>query len=524
MENNTFNNKSSINRKKTSIGSLAPGVGKLPPQAIELEQAILGAMMLDKNAINDTMDILTPASFYDPKHAYIYNAIRQLFAKTNPIDLLTVTNELRNSGELELSGGPQYIAQLTSRVASAAHAEFHARIISQKFIQREIIRMCSEVLTEAYDETTDVFDLLNKAEGDLFKIAENNMKKQVDVVQNVIKEAIKEIEKAAQNSDGISGVPTGFRDLDKLTSGWQRSDMIVIAARPAMGKTAFVLSMARNTAVDYNMGVAIFSLEMSSVQLVKRLIASESRISAEKLRKGDLAEHEFQQLHSRITKLATAPIYIDDTAGLSIFDLRAKCRRLKSQFNIQMVIIDYLQLMTAGGGKGTGNREQEISTISRSIKEIAKELNIPIIALSQLSRSVETRGGDKKPILSDLRESGAIEQDADIVSFLYRPEYYGLMTTDEGESNQGVGEIIVAKHRNGATDSVRLKFISEYARFDNFDSFGDDLLPMNNSILGNNTSFENGNTSNGNYTIQSKMNQDEDDSFDLRGSSEETPF
>jgi replicative DNA helicase len=291
-----------------------------------------------------------------------------------------------------------------------------------------------------------------------------------------------------------------------------------------MGKTAFVLSMARNTAVDYNMGVAIFSLEMSSVQLVKRLIASESRISAEKLRKGDLAEHEFQQLHSRITKLATAPIYIDDTAGLSIFDLRAKCRRLKSQFDIQMVIIDYLQLMTAGGGKGTGNREQEISTISRSIKEIAKELNIPIIALSQLSRSVETRGGDKKPILSDLRESGAIEQDADIVSFLYRPEYYGLMTTDEGESNQGVGEIIVAKHRNGATDSVRLKFISEYARFDNFDSFGDDLLPMNNSILGNNTSFENGNTSNGNYTIQSKMNQDEDDSFDLRGSTEDTPF
>lgn len=522
MENNSDRIKKTVARNKQNLGMISPEIGKLPPQAVDLEQAVLGAMMLDKNAINDTIDILTPNSFYDPKHFYIYKAIRELFANTSPIDLLTVTNQLRKEGELELAGGATYIAQLTTRIASSAHSEFHARIISQKYIQREIIRMCSEVLRDAYDETTDVFDLLNKAEGDLFKIAENNMKKNVDVMQNVIRDAIKEIEIASKNSDGISGVPTGFRDLDKLTSGWQRSDMIVIAARPAMGKTAFVLSMARNTAVDYNMGVAIFSLEMSSVQLVKRLIASESRISAEKLRKGDLAEHEFQQLHSRISKLATAPIFIDDTPGISVFDLRAKCRRLKSQYDIQLVIIDYLQLMTAGGTKGSGNREQEISTISRSIKEIAKELNVPVIALSQLSRSVETRGGDKRPILSDLRESGAIEQDADIVSFLYRPEYYGLTQNEDGESNLGVGEIIVAKHRNGATDSVRMRFVGEYARFENFDTFGDDFQPMGNNSMSVNTAFDS--PSNASYVVKSKMDEIDDDSFDLSYNGDDTPF
>jgi replicative DNA helicase len=519
MEENKDKAKKPLVRSKNPIQNYGLEAGKVPPQAVDLEQAVLGAMMLDKNAVNDTVDILTENSFYDPKHYYIFKAIKELFATTNPIDLLTVTTQLRKEGELELAGGALYISQLTNRVASSAHAEYHSRIIAQKYIQREIIRMCSEVLKDAFDETTDVFDLLNKAEGDLFKIAENNMKRNVDVMQNVVREAIKEIEIASKNSDGISGVPTGFRDLDKLTSGWQKSDMIVIAARPAMGKTAFVLSMARNIAVDYNMGVALFSLEMSSVQLVKRLIASESRISAEKLRKGDLAEHEFQQLHTRISKLATAPIYIDDTAGLSVFDLRAKCRRLKSQYDIQIVIIDYLQLMTAGGSKGSGNREQEISTISRSIKEIAKELNVPVIALSQLSRSVETRGGDKKPILSDLRESGAIEQDADIVSFLYRPEYYQILQNEAGESNLGVGEIIVAKHRNGATDSVRLRFIGEYARFDNFDSFDDDFNLPTTKMSVNQEFDKQVNT----YTVQSKMNSDEDN-FDFDNSMHDQPF
>ena len=523
MDNNNADNKRKPStRLKTNF---TPGteLGKVPPQAVDLEQAVLGAMMLEKNAVNDTIDILKPSSFYDPKHQFIYGAIRQLFGSSSPIDLLTVINQLKVNGELEASGGAAYISQLTSRVASTAHTEFHARVIAEKYIKRELIRMSSEVIREAFDDTKDVFDVLNTAESELFKIAENNMGKHVDIMQNVVREAIEEIEKASQNKSGISGVPTGFMALDKLTSGWQRSDMIVIAARPAMGKTAFVLSMARNTAVDHNMGVAIFSLEMSSVQLVKRLIASESRLSAEKLRKGDLAEHEFQQLHTRIAKLATAPLYIDDTPGISIFDLRAKCRRLKMQYDIQMVIIDYLQLMTAGGSKNGGNREQEISSISRSIKEIAKELNVPIIALSQLSRSVEQRGGDKRPVLSDLRESGAIEQDADIVSFIYRPEYYGFMQDEDGNSNAGVGEIIVAKHRNGALDSVRLRFIGEFARFDNMDNFSDDNAPGGISNLTANRSFDD--SSQGSITIPSKMNSSEEDIADFnRNFDDEAPF
>ena len=522
MDNQPENSRKPAVRAKNP-SNLVSDLGKVPPQAIDLEQAVLGAMMLEKNAVTDTIDILKPSSFYDPKHQFIYGAIRDLFGSSNPIDLLTVTNRLKQKGELEAAGGAAYISQLTSRIASTAHIEFHARVIAEKYIKRELIRMSSDVIRNAYDDTNDVFDVLNKAEGELFQIAENNMGKNVDLMQNVVRLAIEEIEKASQNSDGISGIPTGFFELDKLTSGWQRSDMIVIAARPAMGKTAFVLSMARNTAVDYNMGVALFSLEMSSVQLVKRLIASEARLSAEKLRKGDLREHEFQQLHSRITKLATAPIYIDDTPGISVFDLRAKCRRLKMQHNIDIVIIDYLQLMTAGGSKGSGNREQEISTISRSIKEIAKELNVPVIALSQLSRSVEQRGGDKRPVLSDLRESGAIEQDADIVSFIYRPEYYGFLQDEDGNSNQGVGEIIVAKHRNGALDRVRLRFIGEYARFDNIEGYTEDVNIPTNSNLNANTDFDSPMPQS--YTIQSKMNSFDDDPADFDKSfQDETPF
>jgi replicative DNA helicase len=521
MENKAEGNrKPAVRAKNTNM--LMGELGKVPPQSVDIEQAVLGAMMLEKNAVTDVIDMLSPASFYDPKHQSIYNAIRELFGSSNPIDLLTVTNKLRQTGELELAGGAAYIAQLTTRVASSAHIEHHARIIAEKHIKRELIHMGNEVIKNAYDETSDVFDVLNLAESELFKIAENNMGKNFDTMQSAVRQAVEEIEKASLNTDGISGVPTGFFELDKLTSGWQKSDMIVIAARPAMGKTAFVLSMARNCAVEYNQGVALFSLEMSSVQLVKRLIASEARLSAEKLRKGDLQEHEFQQLHTRIGRLATAPIFIDDTPGISIFDLRAKCRRLKMQHDIQIVIIDYLQLMTAGGSKNGGNREQEISSISRSIKEIAKELNVPVIALSQLSRSVEQRAGDKRPILSDLRESGAIEQDADIVSFIYRPEYYGFTEDEDGTSNQGVGEIIIAKHRNGALDRVRLRFIGEFARFDNFENHSDDILPSysGNSNSGN-SDFESPNT----ITIPSKMNSfdSNDSNFDILGDND-VPF
>jgi len=509
--------------KTNRLAAVANEMGRVPPQSVDLEKAVLGAMMLEKNAVTDTIDILMQESFYDPKHQYIFAAIKELFGSSKPIDILTVTDKLKQNGELEAAGGAVYISQLTNRIASTAHVEYHARVIAEKYIKRELIRMSSEVMKEAFDDTNDVFDVLNKAEGDLFKIAENNMGKSVDIMQNVVREAIEEIEKASQNSDGISGIPTGFFGLDKLTAGWQRSDMIVLAARPAMGKTAFVLSMARNTAVDFNMGVAIFSLEMSSVQLVKRLISSETRLPAEKLRKGDLRDDEFQQLHSRITKLSTAPIYIDDTPGISVFDLRAKCRRLKMQYDIQIVIIDYLQLMTAGGTKGQGNREQEISTISRSIKEIAKELNVPVIALSQLSRSVEQRGGDKRPVLSDLRESGAIEQDADIVSFIYRPEYYGFLQDEEGNSNAGVGEIIVAKHRNGGLENIRLRFIKEYARFDNLEGFEPEADAGGLNNLTANASFDDQGV--GSYTVQSKMNSFDDDAddFDL-SDGDDSPF
>lgn len=491
--------------------------GKLPPQALDLEEAVLGALMLEKNPVNDVIDVLKPDSFYKDAHQKIYAAIVELFGASEPIDILTVTNRLRTKGELEAVGGPHYISMLTNRVASTAHAETHARIIAQKYIMRELIRISSEIIQKAYDETTDVFDLLDRAESELYGVAEGNIRKNYDSMSQIMKQAIEQIEEAQNRSDGISGIQTGFTELDRITSGWQRSDMIVLAARPGMGKTAFVLSMARNCAVQFNHPVAVFSLEMSSLQLVNRLIASETEISAEKLRKGNLEPHEYQQLHARIGALSNAPLFIDDTPALSIFELRAKARRLKQQHNIDMIVIDYLQLMTAGG-KG-GNREQEISTISRSIKEIAKELDVPIIALSQLSRSVETRGGDKKPMLSDLRESGAIEQDADIVTFIYRPEYYGLTEDEEGNPTNGTGEIIIAKHRNGSLATIRLKFIGHLAKFANLEvsNFGGGD-PF--AALGPNDEFDPGTK-----IVGSSMNDDfADDNFDLNQGLDDTPF
>jgi len=495
-------------------------IGRVPPQAIDLEQAVLGAMMIDANALNNAVDILrTKDAFYDPKHQVIFEAITELYNTTTPVDLLTVTEQLRKLGALELAGGAFYISTLTGKIASAAHVEHHARIIVEKYIQREVIGISNEILRDAYDETKDIFEVLSKAESALFEVAQNNMKKGYDTMQVAMRGAMEEIEKARENKDGVSGVPTGLKELDKVTSGWQRSDMIVIAARPAMGKTAFVLSMARNMAVDYNMGVAIFSLEMSSVQLVKRLISSEAEMDAEKLRKGNIEDYELQQIYTRISRLNKAPIYIDDTPGISIFELRAKSRRLKQKHNIEAIIIDYLQLMTGGTNKMQGNREQEISHISRSIKEIAKELNVPVLVLSQLNRSVESRGGDKKPVLSDLRESGAIEQDADIVSFIHRPEYYNLME-DEAGPTQGIGNIIIAKHRNGSTGTIRLKFIGKYAKFDNLDSFGmeDDFNPgMGMSSMPIGSDFDaGGNANSENFVIkQSKMNEVDDDDFDF---------
>ena len=458
------------NNSKSAYNTFqAQQFGKLPPQALDLEEATLGALMLEKDALTKVIDILHPDSFYKDSHKLIFGAIRRLFERSEPIDILTVTNELKRSGELDIVGGPYVITQLTNRVASAANIEYHSRIILQKHIQRELIRISSETIKDAFEDTSDVFQLLDRAEKNLFDVAQGNIRRNFQDMSTMVSEAYKQIEAARLHGTGITGVQSGFTELDRITSGWQRSDLIILAARPGMGKTAFVLSLARNAAIGFNRPVAVFSLEMSSVQLVQRMIASETGIASDKLRKGTLDNTEWQKLVSMTGKLSSAPIFIDDTPSLSVFDLRSKCRRLKQMHNIELIIIDYLQLMRAELDNKGGNREQEISAISRSLKAIAKELNVPIIALSQLSRAVEARGGSKRPQLSDLRESGAIEQDADMVTFIYRPEYYGMEFDEDNNPTKGVAEIIIAKHRNGALDTVRLKFINHLAKFTDLD-------------------------------------------------------
>ena len=499
------------NLSKSSLVNLERG--KIPPQALDLEEVVLGAMMIDKKGVDEVIDILQPEAFYKQAHQYIYEAIVKLFESSDPIDLLTVSARLKTDGRLESVGGEYYLVSLTQKVASSAHIEFHSRIILQKYIQRSLIKISNEIIESAYEDATDVFDLLDEAESKLYDVTQGNIKKSAETAQNLVIQAKKRIEEIS-NKDGLSGIATGFDKLDKLTSGWQPSDLIIVAARPGMGKTALTLSMARNIAVNSNIGVAFFSLEMSSVQLITRLISCETGLSSEKLRTGKLEKHEWEQLNVKVKALESAPLYIDDTPSLSIFDLRAKARRLASQKNIKLIIIDYLQLMTAAVNSKGGNREQEISTISRNLKALAKELNVPVIALSQLSRAVETRGGSKRPVLSDLRESGAIEQDADIVSFIYRPEYYKIDEWDDDERSPTAGqaEFIVAKHRNGGLDEIRLKFIGNLGKFDNLDTFD--------------SPFE----------FQSKMNANEEnpfttknfpstnDAFDVQDDDSEVPF
>ena len=437
--------------------------GKLPPQAIDVEEAVLGALMLERDAYVTVADIIDTPSFYKEEHQKIFDAIKHLSTHEKPVDLLMVTQQLKDQGQLDAVGGPLYITQLTSRVASAAHIEFHARIIAQKYIQRELIRVSSEIQTKSYDDNVDVDDLIDFSETALFKVAEGNIKKETMPIKPLLKEAAMLIEQASKREDGLSGVPSGFTALDRITSGWQKTDLVIIAARPAMGKTAFVLSMARNMAVEHKKPVGVFSLEMSSVQLVNRLISAETELGSEKIKNGRLMDWEWEHFNRKLNVLEEAPMFIDDTPALSIFEFRAKCRRLKMQHDIGVVIVDYLQLMTAGD-MGRGNREQEVSMISRSLKAIAKELDIPILALSQLNRSVESREG-KRPQLSDLRESGAIEQDADLVLFIHRPEYYGITEDENGNSLIGVAEIIVAKHRNGSVGDVQLAFKKQQVKF-----------------------------------------------------------
>ena len=446
---------------KSELGEV---LGKVPPQAIDLEEAVLGALMLEKNALANVIEILKPESFYKEAHVHIYEAIVTLFNEAEPVDLLTVTSQLKKDGKLEVVGGAYYVTELTSRVNSAANIEYHARIIAEQSIKRELISISGDIQRMAFEDTTDVFDLLDKTESALFEVSESHIRKNYAGMRTIMKEAMDELEARKKHQDGLTGIPSGFSALDRVTSGWQRSDLVIIAARPGMGKTAFVVSALRNAAVDFNHPVALFSLEMSSVQLVNRLISAEAELESEKIKKGNLADYEWEQLLFKTGKLTDAPIFIDDTPALTILELRAKSRRLVAQNGVKLIIIDYLQLMSGEKTNG-GNREQEIAHISRSLKGIAKELNVPVIALSQLSRAVETRGGDKRPQLSDLRESGSIEQDADMVMFLYRPEYYNITEDEHGMPTTGVGEVIIAKHRNGSLENVKLKFIGKYTKF-----------------------------------------------------------
>jgi len=469
-----------------------PDMGRVPPQAIDMEEAVLGAIMLEKEAIITVIDILKPESFYKDVHQRIYEAILLLNQRELPVDLYTVTEELRSEDELDNIGGPVYLTQLTSKVVSAAHVEFHAKIVAQKFIQRELIRVTSEIQSRAFDDSNDINELLDYSENELFQIAEGNIKKEVAPLNIVLKEAIHEIEEASKREDALVGVPSGFTKLDRLTSGWQKSDLIIIAARPSMGKTALALSMARNMAIDHKKSVAVFSLEMSAVQLVNRLIVAETELPSNRIKNGRLKEDEWKQLETKIKILEDASIYIDDTPAISVFELRAKCRRLSAQHKLDIAIVDYLQLMT--GPRDAGSREQEVSSISRSLKSISKELNVPILALSQLNRSVEVRGGNKRPQLSDLRESGAIEQDADMVVFIHRPEKYGFTTLDNDMPSKGIAEIILAKNRNGPVDDVLLRFREERAQFIDIEDLDYETIGQQNVS--------------DSFTVSSKMNND----------------
>jgi len=458
-------------RRKTATTPIAPvndAYGHLQPQALDAERAVLGALLVDKNAYAIVCEIIKPETFYDQRHQQIYAAIQNLNIAQKPVDIITVPEQLAKEGNLDAVGGAQYIVELSARVASSANVEYHAQILAHKFTARQLISFASVVETKAFDETTDIDELMQDTEKNLFELSQRNMKKEYTQIDPIIKQARDLIDKAATNKGGITGVATGYHKLDEITSGWQPSDLIIIAGRPAMGKTSFALSMAKNMACDYQQPVAFFSLEMNNVQLVNRLISNVCEIKGSKILNGQLFEDEWERLDKRINGLLGAPLYVDDTPGLSIFELRTKARRLVNEHGVKLIMIDYLQLMNAQGAK-YNSRQEEVSTISRSLKGLAKELDIPIIALSQLNRGVESREGPegKRPQLSDLRESGAIEQDADMVLFVHRPEYYHIYADEKGNDLHGMAQIIIAKHRKGATGDVLLHFRGEFTRFEN---------------------------------------------------------
>lgn len=513
-------NKDRKKGRKPAIELSSMVYGKLPPQAKELEEAVLGAIMLEKGAFDTVVEILTPECFYVDGHQRIFKAFQSLAQNSMPIDILTVVEELKFRQELDLVGGAYNVTRLTNMVVSTANIEAHARIILQKFIQRELIRISGEIIADAYEDSTDVFDLLDESETKMFNITNNYLKKNYDDIGNVLAKTINRIDELRNRTEDISGVSSGFRSLDSVTFGWQPTDLIILAARPAVGKTAFALNLARNAALSPTKPtpVAFFSLEMSAGQLVSRILSAESEIPLSKITRGKLENYEYEQLHSRgIRRLEQAPIYIDDTAALNIFEFRAKARRLVNKNKVGLIIIDYLQLMSGSGDKH-GNREQEISTISRNLKSLAKELNIPIIALSQLSRAVESRKESKIPQLSDLRESGAIEQDADMVMFIYRHDYYEIKADENGESTTGQTIIKIAKHRNGSLETIHLTANLEIQKFEESANQGFGNSSYSNFKKPGGSPFSDDNTAapdGGKLYIEkpSRMNKNDFDSF-----------
>ena len=458
--------------RRPQMRKVSGKTGRVPPQATDVEQSVLGAMLIEREAIPQVIEILPPDAFYERRHERVYQAIRALFDRSNPVDLITLTEELKRRGELDDVGGSYYLTELTTAVASAANVEHHARIIAEKSLLRKMIESLTSLVGQAYEPGADAFDLLDEAEEEIFGISDSQLRSSSSSISDVVKNTVEKLQDIHGQEGGITGVPSGFRRLDDLTSGWQDSDLIIIAARPSMGKTAFCLASAMNAALhpSRETGVAIFSLEMGAEQLAQRLLTSEARVDAQKARTGRMDDEDWRRLARAAGTLSGAPIFIDDTPGLSILELRAKCRRLKAEHDIGLVVVDYLQLMH--GTSQANNREQEIAQISRSLKALAKELSLPVIALSQLNRGVENRGGDKRPQLSDLRESGSIEQDADVVAFIYRAERYGITVDAEGNSTEGIAEIIIGKQRNGPVGTVELAFVKQYARFENLSSYG----------------------------------------------------
>ena len=466
------------------VGEVSNELGTIPPQALDLEEAVLGALMIEKESILKVQEILKPESFYKEVHQIVYQAILDLSSQLEPVDLFTVYQQLLRKNKLEEVGGRSFLVSLTQKVGSAAHIEFHAKIIAQKFVQRELIRASTDIQRRSFDPDTDVTDLIEFAEGEIFKVASGNIKRDVQDSKSIIAQTLQRIEEARKRPEGISGVPCGFTDIDKLTSGWQPSDLVIIAARPSMGKTAFVLSLARNMAIEFKKSVAFFSLEMSNIQLMTRLLVAESELDSNLIKNGRLSQDQWAHLEKSLQPLSDAKLFIDDTPSLSIYEFRSKVRRLKAIHDIDVIIIDYLQLMT-GANETKGNREQEVASISRALKAIAKELNVPILALSQLNRGLQART-DKRPQLSDLRESGSIEQDADIVAFIHRPEYYGLREDENQNSTDGLAEIIFAKHRNGATETIKMRFRKNLAKFSDWDGGSLDAILMQGGDISSN--------------------------------------